>query len=111
MSSGISSAFRLFGPTLGFLLGAACLKIYVNPLLTPTIDNKNANWIGAWWLGWILLGFLMLCITFVIALFPRELPRKNNGSKISPKDAKRFAGENMVKLTGAYIKLFCSQIS
>jgi hypothetical protein len=95
--TGLTSAFRLLGPTFGFLLGAGCLKLFVNPLLTPTIDTKHPRWIGAWWLGWIVLGSLMLTLTCFIALFPRELPRKN-----TPKSGKsgKKPENDLVKLSG-----------
>lgn len=34
---------------LGYYLGSACMRLYVNP--TMNIDHTNPNFIGAWWLG------------------------------------------------------------
>jgi len=48
---GITVSLRLVGPTFGFLLASAALKMYVNPLMTPLITPENPRWIGAWWLG------------------------------------------------------------
>lgn len=72
---GITISMRLLGPTFGFLLGGFCLKIFISPLLTPTITVGHPQWLGAWWLGWTFLGTFMIFAAFLIALFPRELPR------------------------------------
>lgn len=42
---------RLFGPTIGFLMSSYALKLYVDPYLTPNINNEDPRWIGAWWIG------------------------------------------------------------
>lgn len=44
-------SLRLVGPTLGFLFGSLCLRIYISPSLTPMIKNNDPRWLGAWWLG------------------------------------------------------------
>lgn len=31
---------------------------------------------GAWWLGWIILGFAMLFFAGLIGMFPKHLPKK-----------------------------------
>ncbi|XP_067010749.2 solute carrier organic anion transporter family member 74D [Anabrus simplex] len=68
-------ALRTVGPAFGFMLGFACLRIYIEPSLTPLIDNKDPRWLGAWWLGWVILGLLMLFLSILIAMFPKQLPR------------------------------------
>lgn len=37
-------ALRTFGPAVGFVLGYACLKIYIDPTKTPLIDSKDPRW-------------------------------------------------------------------
>lgn len=44
--SGITYCFRLIGPTLGYLLASGCLKLFINPLLNPVIENNDPRWIG-----------------------------------------------------------------
>lgn len=31
---------------------------------------------GAWWLGWVFLGFAMLIVALLVGLFPKQLPKK-----------------------------------
>lgn len=69
-------ALRMFGPVLGFLLGFLAMNIYIEPSLTPTITAKDPRWLGAWWLGWVILGALMLIFSFFIGMFPKELPKR-----------------------------------
>lgn len=93
---GLAYFMRMLGPALGYTLASMCLKIYVSPSLTPTINNLDPRWLGAWWLGWTIFAILMLLfaclmgmikINFIIivctkkikslyvALFPKTLPR------------------------------------
>ena len=58
---------------MGFILGFACLNLYIDPSLHPVIDQQDPRWLGAWWLGWLILGSLLALFTFLIAMFPREL--------------------------------------
>ncbi|KAL0274770.1 UNVERIFIED_CONTAM: hypothetical protein PYX00_002818 [Menopon gallinae] len=88
MLLGITMALRTAGPAVGFVLGYLCLNLYINPYLTPVIDRNDPRWIGAWWLGWIILGSIMTIFSLLLALFPRKLrkaevaedPEKTNKS-------------------------------
>lgn len=66
---------RMMGPALGYGLASLCLKIYVTPTLTPIIDNNDPRWLGAWWLGWIILAIVIFFFSTLLALFPKTLPR------------------------------------
>jgi cytochrome bd-type quinol oxidase subunit 2 len=72
----LTLALRTLGPALGFVLGFGCLSLYIDPLVTPMIDKTDTRWLGAWWLGWIFLGLVMLVFAALISLFPRMLPPK-----------------------------------
>ncbi|KAI5717977.1 hypothetical protein M8J77_014423 [Diaphorina citri] len=71
----IIACIRMLGPSFGFMAASYCLLFYVNPMLTPTITNRNSQWIGAWWMGWIPMGVINLFFASFMALFPRSLPR------------------------------------
>lgn len=79
MMLGCVLAFRTLGPAVGFALGSACLSIYIDPTVTPVITKRDPRWLGAWWLGWIILGTTMIMFSFIIAMFPRQLPREGQG--------------------------------
>lgn len=66
---------RMLGPAIGYGLASFALKFYISPTLTPTITTQDPRWLGAWWLGWIILAFLLFIFASIIALFPKTLPR------------------------------------
>lgn len=78
---GFTFALRTVGPAIGFLLGYGCLSLYIDPKLHPVITNKDPRWLGAWWLGWIILAVTMGMFAVLIAMFPRDLPKSENTSK------------------------------
>lgn len=57
------------------------MKFYIVPDLHPVINDKDPRWLGAWWLGWIILGLLLAIFAIAIAMFPRNLPRKNENQQ------------------------------
>lgn len=75
MLLGLSMSLRTVGPALSFILGYACLSLYIDPRLTPIIDRSDPRWLGAWWIGWLLLGTMMLMLAVLIAMFPKKLSK------------------------------------
>ncbi|XP_050421876.1 solute carrier organic anion transporter family member 74D-like [Adelges cooleyi] len=71
----IVQCIRMMGPALGYALAAYTLTIFIEPTLTPTIDNDNPRWIGAWWMGWAPIGAICIVCASLTLLFPRSLPR------------------------------------
>lgn len=52
--------------------------MFIDPTMTPLIDNKDPRWLGAWWFGWMILGTLMVLFSGLIGLFPKELPKRKS---------------------------------
>lgn len=71
----VSYCIRLFGPAIGYNIASYCLSLYIAPELTPIIDSNDQRWLGAWWIGNIIIFFILTFFTFLLSLFPRELPR------------------------------------
>ncbi|ALC41404.1 Oatp58Da, partial [Drosophila busckii] len=69
-----SAFLRMLGPAAGFYLSSLCLDFYIRPDLHPLIQKEDPRWLGAWWLGWIVLFFILLISAVVIYMFPKELP-------------------------------------
>lgn len=65
----------MLGGSLGYTLASICLRYYISPDLTPIITNKDSRWVGAYWLGWFLISFIVAIFAFLVSLFPRMLPR------------------------------------
>ncbi|CAG2102309.1 unnamed protein product, partial [Medioppia subpectinata] len=64
---------RMFGPAGGFLLGSFCLKYYENPFFDPCVTRTDPRFIGAWWIGFLAIGFILFFINMPMFLFPAQL--------------------------------------
>uniref|UniRef100_A0A4W5NMG8 Solute carrier organic anion transporter family member n=1 Tax=Hucho hucho TaxID=62062 RepID=A0A4W5NMG8_9TELE len=78
----------LLGPMFGFLLGSLCASLYVDigyvDLETVTITPKDARWVGAWWLGFLVSSVIMLLSGIPFWFLPRSLPKQGEESKLPP---------------------------
>ncbi|XP_076578512.1 solute carrier organic anion transporter family member 1C1 [Chaetodon auriga] len=74
----------LLGPMFGFLLGSYCAKLYVDigyvDVESVTITPKDARWVGAWWMGFMVSSTLLLISSIPFWFLPRSLP-KQEGDK------------------------------
>uniref|UniRef100_A0A673LHS9 Solute carrier organic anion transporter family member n=1 Tax=Sinocyclocheilus rhinocerous TaxID=307959 RepID=A0A673LHS9_9TELE len=70
----------IMGPVFGFMLGSFCAKLYVDigavDLDTITINYKDSRWVGAWGLGFLLTGGVMLLAGIPFWFFPKSLPKQ-----------------------------------
>lgn len=60
------------GPVVGYALGALLLQFYVD-VFSYKVDISPAHprWIGAWWGGFIICGFVMFTIAVPFLMFPQ----------------------------------------
>ncbi|KAH8269635.1 hypothetical protein KR018_010959 [Drosophila ironensis] len=70
----LSTFLRMLGPAIGYSLAAFCLRLYIEPSLEPLISREDPRWLGAWWLGWIILAVITLLSSILLFMFPKELP-------------------------------------
>ncbi|GFS32140.1 solute carrier organic anion transporter family member 4C1 [Nephila pilipes] len=80
---GAMFALRIVGPTLGFMMSSFCLKYYENPFIDPGYDRNDPKWIGAWWMGFVILGFAIFFVSFPVAFFPKQM---HNNEYVSEDD-------------------------
>uniref|UniRef100_H3CAN1 Solute carrier organic anion transporter family member n=1 Tax=Tetraodon nigroviridis TaxID=99883 RepID=H3CAN1_TETNG len=70
----------ILGPMFGFMLGSFLSKIYVDigfvDLDTITINYKDSRWVGAWWMGFIVNGTVILLSCIPFWFLPRSLPKQ-----------------------------------
>ncbi|KAK7086589.1 hypothetical protein SK128_027749 [Halocaridina rubra] len=69
-----SLLLRIMGPVLGFLVGGKCLSIWIDPSQKPNISKQDPRWLGAWWLGYLFIGFGIAIAGCFLFFFPRKLP-------------------------------------
>nr|XP_009860360.2 solute carrier organic anion transporter family member 4A1-like isoform X1 [Ciona intestinalis]XP_026692687.1 solute carrier organic anion transporter family member 4A1-like isoform X2 [Ciona intestinalis] len=72
--NGILVAGSVIGPGIGFLAGASLLGIYTYPDMTVSITDSSEAWIGAWWMGPLIVGCLGLVVAVPILMLPKTLP-------------------------------------
>ncbi|XP_034529555.1 solute carrier organic anion transporter family member 1C1-like [Notolabrus celidotus] len=70
----------ILGPMFGFMLGSYLAKIYVDvgsvDLDSITITYKDSRWVGAWWLGFIVTGTVVLLSGIPFWFLPKSLPKQ-----------------------------------
>lgn len=64
---------KLAGPTIGYSLGSLCLRYYEDPRLDTSLERTDPRWVGAWWMGYMVLGACLAVTAFPVLLFPRNL--------------------------------------
>jgi len=67
-------AGRTIGPALGYVLGGSTLKMYVSPGRGGDLKEGDSGWLGAWWLGFIIIAMTTMVVAPFLALFPERLP-------------------------------------
>uniref|UniRef100_A0A3P8Y2U1 Solute carrier organic anion transporter family member n=1 Tax=Esox lucius TaxID=8010 RepID=A0A3P8Y2U1_ESOLU len=84
----VPETITLLGPMFGFLLGSLCARLYVDigyvNLESVTITPKDARWVGAWWLGFLVSSVIMLLSGIPFWFLPRSLPKQGQEGELSP---------------------------
>ncbi|KAM9072298.1 solute carrier organic anion transporter family member 1C1 isoform 2-T2 [Megaptera novaeangliae] len=79
INNGCVQTVAIIGPIFGFLLGSLCAKLYVDVgfvnLDHITITPKDPQWVGAWWLGYLIAGSISLLAAVPFWYLPKSLPR------------------------------------
>eukprot|EP00091_Calanus_sinicus_P007926 TRINITY_DN19291_c0_g1_i1.p1 TRINITY_DN19291_c0_g1~~TRINITY_DN19291_c0_g1_i1.p1 ORF type:complete len:237 (-),score=52.26 TRINITY_DN19291_c0_g1_i1:76-786(-) len=70
----IVMAGRTLGPAFGYVLGGATLKMYVSPGMGGDLKEGDSGFLGAWWLGFIVIALTTTVIAPFLGLFPERLP-------------------------------------
>lgn len=73
----ITIGVRILGPASGFIVGSLCTRWYVN-FSDPGFGANDPRWIGAWWLGPIVIGSLMLVSSLAMFAFPKQIESKKS---------------------------------
>uniref|UniRef100_A0A1Q3FLT1 Solute carrier organic anion transporter family member n=1 Tax=Culex tarsalis TaxID=7177 RepID=A0A1Q3FLT1_CULTA len=81
--SSLAAFGRRLGPMLGFSMASLCLKYFVFPGVDPGYNSSDPRWIGAWWVGWIVLGSVLLVVAPIFGAFPKILPRAAERKSLS----------------------------
>ena len=63
----------ILGPALGFGFGGLFLSFFVDPLTPTTLTSTDPQWVGAWWIGFVVTGVLSILLSLQFFLYPRRL--------------------------------------
>ncbi|XP_061844831.1 solute carrier organic anion transporter family member 1C1 isoform X2 [Colius striatus] len=78
-NAGCVQTVAIIGPIFGFLLGSLCAKLYVDigfvDLDSITLTHKDMQWVGAWWLGYLIAGAISLLAGIPFWFLPKHLPK------------------------------------
>ncbi|XP_064318514.1 solute carrier organic anion transporter family member 1C1 isoform X2 [Phalacrocorax carbo] len=79
INAGCVQTVAIIGPIFGFLLGSLCAKLYVDigfvDLDSVTITHKDVQWVGAWWLGYLIAGVISVLAGIPFWFLPKHLPK------------------------------------
>lgn len=76
-------ASRVVGFPIGNFVSSFALTLYENPLLKPVGLTKNdPSWIGAWWLGFVVFGLMLMTLAIPLSFFPAEFERKKKKKQL-----------------------------
>ncbi|CAG5091174.1 Oidioi.mRNA.OKI2018_I69.PAR.g12900.t1.cds [Oikopleura dioica] len=85
----------LLGPMLAYSFASYVLSLWVNftyECAPDWVDPNGSDWIGAWWVGYVIAAASLLIFSTPLAFFPRSLKNKNEDNK----EEKEEIDENLV---------------
>ncbi|XP_078409730.1 solute carrier organic anion transporter family member 1C1-like [Cetorhinus maximus] len=90
---GCMYTFGLLGPIFGFVLGSFCARLFVDVGFVSsdslTITPKDTRWVGAWWLGVLIVGMISILAAIPICFFPKTMPIEGEGKRGLSSSTKR----------------------
>nr|XP_055036197.1 solute carrier organic anion transporter family member 2B1 [Misgurnus anguillicaudatus]XP_055036198.1 solute carrier organic anion transporter family member 2B1 [Misgurnus anguillicaudatus] len=74
---GILFAVTVIGPAFGYMMASVLLRFFVDidkmSLAEITLRNDDPRWVGAWWLGFLVAGTILLLTSLPYMFFPRKM--------------------------------------
>ncbi|CAD5234353.1 unnamed protein product [Bursaphelenchus xylophilus] len=83
------SFIKILGPICGFVTGSLVNRVYYTfPSPAPAgLTRADPTWIGAWWLGFVTIGVIIILPSLMLYFFPESSGKKSN--KVHGKRAKQ----------------------
>ncbi|XP_016049017.2 solute carrier organic anion transporter family member 4C1 [Erinaceus europaeus] len=73
---GIGYSMSILGPAVGYLLGGQLLTLYIDLGMgkSVSITEEDPRWLGAWWIGFLLVWLFAWSLIIPFSCFPKHLP-------------------------------------
>ncbi|XP_063220394.1 solute carrier organic anion transporter family member 74D-like [Bacillus rossius redtenbacheri] len=84
----ITIGVRILGPALGFILGSVCTRLYADLSVEPNFSPTDPRWVGAWWLGLVMVSGLLLLASLAMFSFPKRLSTSRTTPRMLKKGKK-----------------------
>ena len=102
----------IIGPVIGFGLASGSLSVYVDPWIDTHLEEGDPLWVGAWWLGYIIIGVLSILFSIPFLMYPKWLPdsylvREERAKEMAKIYPQKYANEDNLTII---VKLFPLQI-
>ena len=81
----VTNALGILGPSIGFALGGVFLSLFVNPFTHTTLTSSDPQWVGAWWIGFVLTGIFSIFGSIQFFFYPRRLKGSREYDKLRKK--------------------------
>ncbi|CAI4226253.1 unnamed protein product [Auanema sp. JU1783] len=78
---GAISFIRILGPICGHLIGSFTNKVYYTLNAPPGLTASDPTWIGAWWIGFLIIGTVTLFPSIFLFLFPSGKSKVSTGEE------------------------------
>lgn len=63
---------------------------------TISINHKDSRWVGAWWLGFLATGAVMLLAGIPFWFLPRSLPKQSEGKAKKSQDVQQSEQDSFI---------------
>ncbi|XP_072029658.1 solute carrier organic anion transporter family member 2A1-like isoform X2 [Amphiura filiformis] len=95
---GVLFAASGIAPILGFGFSSVCLSYYNDFYKSSpiSITNEDSNWLGAWWLGFLLYGVFTLVLSIPMFMFPKRISEQIEDDEFDADEAYKAENGNEI---------------
>uniref|UniRef100_A0A914X4F9 Solute carrier organic anion transporter family member n=1 Tax=Plectus sambesii TaxID=2011161 RepID=A0A914X4F9_9BILA len=93
---------KILGPAAGFSIGSLCNRLYYTLKAPEGLSPRDPSWIGAWWLGFLIIAAALVGPALVMFFFPHSNKLESDESKDNSGEATKKSKRNL-KLVDRHI--------
>uniref|UniRef100_A0A914W2A5 Solute carrier organic anion transporter family member n=1 Tax=Plectus sambesii TaxID=2011161 RepID=A0A914W2A5_9BILA len=93
---------KILGPAAGYGIGSLCNRLYYTLKAPEGLSPRDPSWIGAWWLGFLIIAAALTGPSLVMFFFPHSNKLESDESKDNSGDTTKKSKRNL-KLVDRHI--------